>query len=153
MLMVAWLLNCPEARAGLPRSRSLGEGNSLCLGTAPFPLVSVKPAVKLSREQDWEAVWSVLLDSSVILWLPKCFSLLEVKPQIFCSLICLCFISAVSLKTLLFTQLGVTDNFFLGGGFCHSHLWFTSLALTWVKLHVFSAILSQIWLSKAPQQS
>lgn len=55
-LMVARLLNCPEARAGLPWSRSLGEGNSLCLGTGPFPLVSVKPGVKLSQEQDWEAV-------------------------------------------------------------------------------------------------
>lgn len=52
LLMVAGLLNCPEARAGLPRSRSLGEGNSLCLGTGPFPLVSVKPGVKLSQEQD-----------------------------------------------------------------------------------------------------
>lgn len=50
LLMMAGLLNCPEARAGLPRSRSLGEGNSLCLGTGPFPLVSVKPGVKLSQE-------------------------------------------------------------------------------------------------------
>lgn len=52
LLSVAGLLNCPEARAGLPRSRSLGEGNSLCLGTGPFPLVSVKPGVKLRQERD-----------------------------------------------------------------------------------------------------
>lgn len=39
LLMVARLLKCPEASAGLPWSRSLGEGNSLCLGTGPFPLV------------------------------------------------------------------------------------------------------------------
>lgn len=52
LLTAAGLLNCPEVRAGLPRSRSFGEGNSLCLGTGPFPLVSVKPGVQLSHKWD-----------------------------------------------------------------------------------------------------
>lgn len=54
--MVSWLLNCPEVRARLPRSRSLGEGNSLCLGTGLFPLASLKPGVKLSWEPASEAI-------------------------------------------------------------------------------------------------
>lgn len=55
-LMGTWLLNCPEVRARLPRSRSLGEGNSLCLGTGLFPLASLKPGVKLSWEPASEAI-------------------------------------------------------------------------------------------------
>lgn len=54
--MVSWLLNCPEVRARLPRSRSLGEGNSLCMGTGLFPLASLKPGVKLSWESPSEAI-------------------------------------------------------------------------------------------------
>lgn len=47
----AALLSGSESRP--PREQVIGgEGNSLCLGTGPFPLVSVKPGVQLSQEQD-----------------------------------------------------------------------------------------------------
>lgn len=152
VLMVARLLNCPEARAGLPWSRSLGEGNSLCLGTGPFPPVSVKPEVKLSQEQDCKTVsrpCRTSLSSSD--WPKVC---LYEKWTLGGSVCCpACVSSPVSATQPLQSQsyasqvnssptvVSATPTFSL-----------PSLALTWVKLQVFLCVLDPIWLSNGTQK-